>query len=138
MPLVTAKGLEKYYGAQDIFWNISLQIGHGDRIALVGPNGEGKSTLLRVIAGLEEPTDGQVHRKRGLRIGFLPQRAELSGERTLRQEMEQGFAHLHRMEEELRRLERRMAREGAPLPRYSALLERFKREGGYTYEAHIR
>ena len=138
MPLVTAKGLAKYYGAQDIFWDISLEIGHRDKIALVGPNGEGKSTLLRIIAGLEEPTAGQVHRKRGLRIGFLPQQAELAGERTLWQEMRQAFVHLQRMEAELRRLERRMAREGLPLPRYGALMEQFEREGGYTYEALIR
>jgi len=138
MPLVTAKGLAKYYGAQDVFWDISLQIGHRDKIALVGPNGEGKSTLLRIIAGLEEPSAGQVHRKRGLRIGFLPQQAELVGEGTLWEEMKQAFAHLQRVEAELRRLERRMAQEGTPLPRYSALLEQFEREGGYAYEAHIR
>ncbi len=138
MPLVTAEGLAKYYGAQDVFWDISLQIGHGDKIALVGPNGEGKSTLLRIIAGLEEPTAGRVHRKRGLRIGFLPQQAELAGKGTLWQEMEGVFVHLQRMEAELRDLEQRMAREGAPLSRYSALLEQFEREGGYAYEARIR
>jgi len=138
MPLVTANGLSKYYGGQDVFWDLSLQIGHQDRIALVGPNGEGKSTLLRIIADLEEPTAGQVHRKRGLRIGFLPQQAEMVGERTLWQEMDQTFAHLKRLEVELRRLEQRMALKGASLPRYGALLEQFEREGGYAYEARIR
>jgi ATP-binding cassette subfamily F protein 3 len=138
MPLVTAKSLAKYYGAQDIFWDISLQIGHRDKIALVGPNGEGKSTLLRIIAGLEEPTAGQVHRTRRMRIGYLPQQAELAGERTLWQEMKQTFARLQDMEAELRRLEQRMTQEGSALPRYSALLEQFERDGGYAYEARIR
>jgi len=138
MPLVTAKDLGKYYGAQDVFWDLSFQIGHRDKIALIGPNGEGKSTLLRIIAGLEEPSAGQVHRKRGLRIGFLPQQAELVGDRTLWQEMERAFAHLQRMEAELRHLEQRMAQKGASLSRYSALLEQFEREGGYAYEARIR
>jgi ATP-binding cassette subfamily F protein 3 len=138
MPLVTAKGVSKYYGAQDVFWDLSFQIGHQDKIALVGPNGEGKSTLLRIIADLQEPTAGQVHRKRGLRIGFLPQEADLVGERTLRQEMEQTFARLQHMEAELHRLEQRMAQKGTSLPRYSALLEQFDREGGYAYEARIR
>ena len=132
MPLLTAENLAKYYGAQDVFGDISLQINYGDKIALVGPNGEGKSTLLRIIAGLEEPTAGQIHRKRGLNIGFLPQQSELAGERTLWQEMKQVFSHLQAMEVNLRRLERQMAQEGAPLTRYSALLEEFERQGGHT------
>lgn len=137
MPLLTAENLAKYYGAQDVFGDISLQINYGDKIALVGPNGEGKSTLLRIIAGLEEPTAGQIHRKRGLNIGFLPQQSELAGERTLWQEMKQVFSHLQAMEVNLRRLERQMAQEGAPLTRYSALLEEFERQGGYVYNARI-
>ena len=138
MSLVTGEALAKYYGAQDVFWDISLRIEHGDKIALTGPNGAGKSTLLRIISGLEKPTAGQVHRKRGLRIGFLSQQAELVGEGTLWEEMEQAFAHLQRLETELRHLERRMARERSPLGRYSTLLEQFERKGGYSYEARIR
>jgi len=138
MPLITAKGLTKYYGAHDVFWDISFQIGHRDKIALVGPNGEGKSTLLRIIAGLEEATSGQIYRKRGLCIGFLPQQSEVSSHRTLYQEIEQAFTHLQHMEAELRHLEQRMAQEGTSFPRYSALLEQFEQEGGYAYEALIR
>jgi ATP-binding cassette subfamily F protein 3 len=138
MPLVTANGLAKYYGAQDIFWDLSLQIGDTDKIALVGPNGEGKSTLLRIISGLEEASAGEIHRKRGLRIGYLPQQAKLGGRRTLWQQMEDTFTRLRRMETELRSLERRMTQQGTPVAGYSSLLERFEREGGYAYEARIR
>jgi len=138
MSLVVGDALGKYYGAQDVFWDVSLRIEPGDKIALMGPNGAGKSTLLRVISGAEEPSAGRVHRKRGLRIGYLPQEAELVGERTLWEEMRRCFAHLQRLESELRQLERRMATERAPLDRYSALLEQFERQGGYTYETRIR
>lgn len=138
MSLVTGEALGKYYGAQDVFWDISLRIEDGDKIALTGPNGVGKSTLLRIISELEEPSAGQVHRKRGLRIGFLAQETEPVGQGTLWEEMERAFVHLERLEKELRRLERRMATERAPLRRYSALLEQFERKGGYTYEARIR
>ena len=74
MSIVTAKGLSKHFGAQDIFENIGLQIAHGERTALVGPNGVGKTTLLRILAGLEVASDGQVHRAKGLRDGYLPLR----------------------------------------------------------------
>jgi len=73
MSLITGGGVGKYYGAHDVFKNISFSIEHGDRTGLVGPNGEGKTTLLRLLAGLEEPTDGRLQGKRGLRIGYLPQ-----------------------------------------------------------------
>ena len=138
MPLVTAKGVAKCYGAQDLFWDISLQVGEGDKVALVGPNGEGKSALLRIIAGREEPVAGQIHRKRGLRIGFLPQNADSVQSGTIWQEMQRPFSHLHRMEARLRGLEEQMAREGSPSHDYSALLDRFARAGGYAYEARIR
>jgi ATP-binding cassette subfamily F protein 3 len=76
--LFTAKGLSKHFGAQDIFENISLQIAHGERTALVGPNGVGKTTLLRILAGLEVASAGQMYRARGLRVGYLPQEVTLA------------------------------------------------------------
>jgi ATP-binding cassette subfamily F protein 3 len=94
MSIVTASELAKSYGAKDVFWDVSLHIARGDKIALVGPNGSGKTTLLRIIAGLETPTTGQVHRARNLRIGYLPQEAELPGQRTLYEEMLTVFADL--------------------------------------------
>ena len=140
MSIVVAEGLAKSYGAQDVFWDVSFRIARGDRIALVGPNGVGKTTLLKLIAGLEAPTAGRIHRARRLRIGYLPQEAELAGHRTLRQEMLTVFADLRAQEAELRRLEREMAdpaRRDRALKRYGKLLEEFELAGGYDFEHRI-
>lgn len=141
MSLLTANGLAKSYGAQDVFWDVSLQISRGDKVALIGPNGHGKSTLLRLLAGLDTPTAGHIHRARGLRIGWLPQHPDLSGERTLYDEMLTVFADLQAQQAELRELERAMAdsarREGV-LARYGQAQARFEMAGGYTYESRIR
>lgn len=141
MSILTASRLAKSYGAQDVFWDVSVQIARGDKIGLVGPNGEGKTTLLRILAGLEEPSAGTVHRARGLRVGYLPQIVELDGERTVYEEMLTAFAELRAQEDELRRLEEAMgapARREEAMRRYDDLLTRFELAGGYTYETRIR
>jgi len=141
MSLLTADSLAKSYGAQDVFWDVSLQISRGDKVALIGPNGHGKSTLLQLLAGLDTPTAGRVHQARGLRIGYLPQHPDLPGERTLYDEMLAVFADLQAQQAELRELEQAMAdparREGA-LARYGQAQTRFEMAGGYTYESRIR
>jgi ATP-binding cassette subfamily F protein 3 len=141
--LITATNLAKAYGAQDVFAGVELALPHGARAALVGPNGGGKTTLLRILLGYEEPSAGTVSRARGLTVGYLPQEAEgvLAGERTLWDEMLTVFAGLRAQEAELRRLEAAMARPAerdAALERYAVLLERFEHAGGYTYETRIR
>lgn len=142
MALVTAKGLAKAYGAQDIFQEVTLSIERGDRIALIGRNGEGKTTLLKILAGLEQPTAGTVQRARHLTIGYLPQHATLDSGLTLWEAMREVFAPLLAQQEELRRLEAEMAAQNAPdqalLDRYGALLEDFEEAGGYAFEARIR
>ena len=104
--ILTAKGLSKHFGAQDIFEGVSLQIAHGERTALVGPNGVGKTTLLRILAGLELASDGQLHRAKGLRVGYLAQEVTLAdGGETLWELARDAFAHLQRQAAELHRLE---------------------------------
>ncbi len=141
MSIVTANQLAKFYGAQDVFWDVSLHIAWGDKIALVGPNGTGKTTLLRIMAGLETPTAGQVHRARNLRIGYLPQEAELPSQRTLYEEVLTVFTDLQAQQAELRCLEQQMAdpaqRERA-LGRYGEALQAFELAGGYRYESEIK
>jgi len=141
MSIVTAHGLAVAYGAQDVFSDVNLTIAHGDRVGLVGPNGEGKTSLLRVIAGLQTPTAGVVHRRRGLRIGYLPQDPPPAGERTLYEEMLGVFEGLRALQAELARLEETMAdpaRREAALARYGKLQSAFEAAGGYTYEVRIR
>ena len=143
MAVLSANNLAKAYGAQDIFSDISLEIPHGAKIALVGPNGVGKTTLLEVLIGLQEPTAGTVHRMKGLRIGYLPQRPPISTERTLWEEALSAFDTLRAQEAELAHLSEAIsAAEGAELERllerYGHEEQRFADAGGYTYEARAR
>jgi ATPase subunit of ABC transporter with duplicated ATPase domains len=73
MSILVAERIAKSFDPNDIFWDVSCSVARGDRIALVGRNGTGKTTLLRILAGIEPPTAGHVHRAKGLRIGILPQ-----------------------------------------------------------------
>jgi len=141
MSILTATGLAKSYGAQDVFAGLSLAIPHGARIALVGPNGAGKTTLLRLLCGLDEPSAGSVFRARGLTIGYLPQEADLPGAWPLYEVLLEVFADLRAQEAALRQMEAEMAdpaRFDALAEKYSQLSQRFEDAGGYTYEARIR
>ena len=147
MSIVTTQNLGKSFGDLDVFAGLNLSIPHGARIAIVGPNGVGKTTLLRVIAGDDVPSVGEVRRAKGLTVGYLPQESVFQSENTLWEECLIPFAGLRAMAEELRRLEAEMAageataeeetRRGA-LVRYGDLQTRFEHGGGYTYERTIR
>ncbi len=139
MSLIVAKNLSKFYGGQDVFADISCRVEPGDRIGLVGPNGEGKSTLIRILAGIEEPSSGQVEHRRGIRIGYLPQDPPDLSDQTLWDMMLDAVADLRHMEVELTHVAEQMADgDEVALARFSALQEEFERRGGYTYEARIR
>jgi ATP-binding cassette subfamily F protein 3 len=145
MSIVSTKNLRKSYGALDVFAGLSLSIPHGARIALVGPNGVGKTTLLRIIADEEAPSAGSVSRARGLTIGYLPQESVYESDRTLWQECLVPFAGLRGVADELKCLEEEMAAAMAHEPdasdpaleRYGRLQAQFEHEGGYTYERDI-
>ncbi|MBN1666588.1 MAG: ABC-F family ATP-binding cassette domain-containing protein [Anaerolineales bacterium] len=141
MSLVTTHNLGKSFDPVDIFAGLSLSIPHGARIAIVGPNGIGKTTLLRIIAGEDLPSSGEVHYARNLNIGYLPQESVLESDGTLWDECLQPFAGLRSLEAELARLEAEMSdplRLAEILPRYGSLQARFEHAGGYTYETRIR
>jgi ATP-binding cassette subfamily F protein 3 len=145
MSVLSAAGLTKHFGAQDIFSDVSLQITHGERTGLVGPNGVGKTTLLRILAGLDQASNGQVYRAKGLRVGYLPQEVTLADQTgTLWDLAHAAFGHLQKQAAELRRLEAAMAdaTESAErdqlLDRYGRAQEAFELAGGYTYEHRIR
>ena len=141
MSLISATNLAKSYGPNDIFFGISLSVPRGARIAIVGPNGIGKSTLLRILLGLEEPSAGSVQQARGLQVGYLPQEAGLTGTHTLWEACLEAVADLRAQEVELRLLEAAMGDPGQAdevLARYGLLQEVFERRGGYTYETRMR
>ncbi len=141
MSILAAHNLGKYYGAQDVFSELDLALARGDKVALVGSNGVGKTTLVRILLGLEEPTEGEVHRARGLRIGYLPQQPHLDSRRTLYDEMLTVFDDLRRQQQALLRLAEEMAQSQDPtdlMARYALAEERFEHAGGYEYEGRIR
>ena len=143
MSLVTTHNLGKSFDPVDIFAGLSLSVPHGARIAIVGPNGVGKTTLLRIIAGREPPSQGQVQYSRGLTLGYLPQESVLESDRTLWEECQTPFADLRAQEQELSRLALEMSspdpdKAQEALRRYGNLQARFDHTGGYTFETTIK
>ncbi|MHB8192678.1 MAG: ABC-F family ATP-binding cassette domain-containing protein [Bellilinea sp.] len=141
MSLLTANALAKSFGPVDIFSDVSLSIPHRARIGLVGPNGVGKTTLMRILLGEDEPSAGEVLRARGLRMGYLPQEARLQSDRTLWQECLTVFTRLLEQQAELARLETAMAdpdQAEASLIAYGRLQQAFEHSGGYTFETRMR
>jgi ATP-binding cassette subfamily F protein 3 len=141
MSLIAADQLSKSFGANDIFLGISLSIPHQARIAIIGPNGIGKTTLLRILAGEEEPSSGVIHLAKNLSIGHLPQEAGFNSPHTLWEECLIPFERVREQEAELHRLEMLMADANQVdkiLEKYGKLQAEFEHEGGYTYVQRIQ
>ncbi len=140
MSILTAEQLGMYYGAQDIFRDVTFELARGDKAALVGPNGAGKTTLLRILLGQEEQTAGRVGLARNLVIGYLPQHPALDSAQTLYGEMLDVFADLRRRQSALQALAERLAAADDPtelMARYAEAEHRFDVAGGYDYENRI-
>src|SRR5215217_6377497 len=141
MSLITANSLSKSFGAEDLFANISFSVAKGARLALVGPNGIGKTTLLRIIIGEEEPSAGTVTRPKSLRIGYLSQEADFELRGVLWDVCLEPFADIIRMQEEVEKLESEMsdpAKRDQALVRYGTVQHEFERRGGYVYQVRIK
>ena len=144
MSLLVVNNLAKSFGPNDIFSNVSFEIPHRARIGLVGPNGIGKTTLLRILMGLEEPSAGQIQRAKGIRLGYLPQNATLDSEKTVWQECLGLFTDLIEMQARLAEMEHALGTETSDqaletvLETYGRQQHEFERLGGYTYETRIR
>jgi len=141
MPVLTAQSLSKSFGALDIFSDVSFSIPHKSRIGLVGANGIGKTTLLKILVGEEDASGGTVNFARGTRLGYLPQEAKLSGDHNLWQECVHVFQPLIDRQTELHKLEEQMTRDGQSeelMAAYGRLQADFEAQGGYTYETRIR
>ena len=139
MSLISISSVSKSYGPTDIFSGLSFSVSKGARMALVGPNGVGKTTLLRILAGVDEATSGTVSRSRGVRIGYLSQEADFEMEGTLWDACHSVFDELIQKQEELHKLESQMATHADEvMERYGKLQEDFERCGGYTYITRIK
>jgi len=143
MAVLSANNLAKAFGAHDIFQGVTAEIPHGAKIALVGSNGIGKTTLLEVLIKAEEPSAGIVNHMKGLTIGYLPQRPHLAADRTLWEEMMTAFGDLQRREARLAALAEQMSDPDQAglddlIARYGREEHEFELDGGYTYEMRTR
>ena len=143
MIILQANKIERSFAGEVLFDNISLQVDERDRIALVGKNGAGKSTLLKILVGEEEPTSGEINKKRDLSLSYLAQDSRFESSNTIYDEMLHVFDDLRKTERTLRQMELEMGEKtGADLEKlmqdYDRLSEEFRQAGGFTYEADIR
>ena len=143
MIILQANKIERSFAGEVLFDNINLQVDERDRIALVGKNGAGKSTLLKILVGEEEPTSGEINKKKDISLSYLAQDSRFESENTIYDELLHVFDDLRRTEKQLRQMELEMGeKSGADLDKlmsdYDRLSENFRQAGGFTYEADIR
>ena len=145
MIILALQDITKSFGTHEVLKSVSFTLQEGERMGLVGVNGSGKSTLMKIIAGQETADSGSVNMQKGLRIGYLAQQGELTGEETVIETLESVFEPQRRMEAEMRRLEQEMA-ETAGDPealrrlggRYDALTREFERSNGYGWRSAVQ
>lgn len=143
MIILQANKTERSFAGEVLFDNINLQVDERDRIALVGKNGAGKSTLLKILVGEEEPTSGEINKKKDISLSYLAQDSRFESENTIYDEMLHVFNDLRRTDKQLRQMELEMGeKSGEDLDKlmsdYDRLSENFRQAGGFTYEADIR
>ena len=107
--MISIEGLSVEFGGNPLFDDITYVINKKDRIALVGKNGAGKSTMLKIIAGLQQPTSGTVNIPKDMTIGYLPQQMQISDSRTVMKEAEQAFAHIFELQSRIDRMNRELS-----------------------------
>ena len=143
MIILQANKIERSFAGEVLFDNINLQVDERDRIALVGKNGAGKSTLLKILVGEEEPTSGEINKKKDISLSYLAQDSRFESENTIYDEMLHVFDDLRRTEKQLRQMELEMGEKSDEdlnklMSDYDRLSENFRQAGGFTYEADIR
>ncbi len=134
MTLFSLHNVSKHYGEVEVLSQVSMQLDKAEKAGLVGANGTGKTTLLKIILGLEKQDDGAVHTARGLSVGYLSQRPELVAETSLWHCLEQSAGEVARLKQQLSDLEHQMASKNARedqeglnelIERYGRLIQRF-------------
>lgn len=143
--MISVEGLTVEFGGFTLFDGLSFVVNKKDRIALVGKNGAGKSTMLKIFAGLQQLTSGQVSIPKDLTIGYLPQHMQLTDTRTVREEAEQAFDSIHRLEQEIEKLNLQLAeRTDYESDSYQQLIDKvthqselFRMMGGANYQAEL-
>ena len=143
--MLSVESLSVEFSARPLFSDVSFVVNAKDRIALVGKNGAGKSTMLKIMAGLQQPTSGNVAVQRNVTLGYLPQVMVLTDDCTVLEETEKAFSHVHRMQAEIERLGNELSeRTDYETPEYMELVEIFTHKseyfqmiGGMNYRAEM-
>jgi len=140
--LLTLEGCAKGFNDRQLFADVSLTLGEGERVGLLGSNGSGKSSLLRILAGVDPPDEGTRTVRRGLRLGYLEQEPAIDPGATLREVVREGFAERAAIEAQLTRLHEELARAGeGALPRLLARQARLEEDleaaGGHDVEHKV-
>ena len=143
MAIVTCKDIQKIFGSQTVLDGLDFQLLAGEKVGMVGVNGSGKSTILRLLLGDIQPDLGVVTKQRGLRIGHLAQEAAFDGCRTVLEEMHAGVDHLFKLQQRIEKASHALGQaEGAELEEkmkvYDRLTHEFEIAGGYAYETRIQ
>ena len=145
MILLSLQGVQKSFGTNEVLRNASLVLQDGQRMGLVGVNGCGKSTLMKIIAGVETSDGGTITMQKGLRLGYLAQQGTVGEGRTVLEELESVFEPVVRMEQQLRDLETQMAECADDMPRlgrlgnqYDQLTQEFERRNGYGWRSTVQ
>jgi ATP-binding cassette subfamily F protein 3 len=143
MSLIRFKNVTKRYDDNLILRDVYFRLEQGDRVGLIGKNGAGKTTALKLILGQEEPSEGTIEIDPGLGIGYFSQFSELSGDRTILETLDELFTDIHALEAELAEINAALARppEGTALERLlhrqADLFEEMERRDGWTYQNKI-
>lgn len=143
--MISVEGLTVEFGVKPLFENVSFVVNDRDRIALVGKNGAGKSTMLKILCGLQKPTQGMVSVPNDCAIGYLPQVMKLSDDTTVREETRKAFEERTRLKAQIDSMEQEMAGRTdyesesyqQLIERFTAAHDRFMMMGGETYEAEM-
>ena len=140
--MLSVSQLSKNYGGRDLFLELSFEVKPGQRVGLCGPNGCGKTTLLKILAGLEPASAGQTQIDSGFRLGYLGQEGQLNPEQTLHQAMSEVFEEVFKLEDQMRDCEAQMeSAEGAELnsllKRYDHLQQRYQHQDPHLMESRI-
>ncbi|CAM4312451.1 MULTISPECIES: ribosomal protection-like ABC-F family protein [Paenibacillus] len=145
--MIQCQNIQKYYGAEMVLSDVTFEIKTGETVGLIGRNGTGKTTLMKLLTGKEQPDRGQLHIRKNARIGALAQIPDYQNGETVRGVLLEAFAGLRRVQAEMKQLENEMSAAGGHaetagnmdslLRRYGELQESFERGGGYEIDASI-
>lgn len=140
MTVLACNNIKKVFIDKLIFENVSININEGEKVAIVGMNGTGKSTLLNILSGMLNYDEGDIFISKDTKIAYLEQNTTIRSSLSVYDEMKKSMKHLTDLEDELRNFEDIIAKDPSQenLDRYAFLLEDFEKKGGYTYDAEIK